>query len=1158
MPESSGNPDNISIHSGASQKTSPSTLAEREGLQPEQRGKKSTTRKKRGEGRAGHPLIVAIVVLIALCAAYCLAGFLGVPWYLRHSLPELLAHDPRLALDTPNIRFNPFTFTLALDDASIRDDGQRMLTVGAIQAKLDALSLFRSQFVCRALRITEPRLEAVLGEDNRYNLRRLFGGKTEARPENDLLNLAELPFRFALNNVEIDDGLIRFTDERRQNEHILENIRLDIPHVANIPTEVQSTLEPRFSAVFNGSPIELKSKSGQIGGGKTTELACTIRNLEIKRYLSYLPIQLPLAVTKGGAEGDLQLTFAPTGGDLSIDFQLKLIDLELADNDKLVTVTAPTSHLDGVLRPMSGEIAFRNIVTHGFTVATPDGFPWHLTRLLSTPGNNEENGIFSRLLVNNVLADDGSLLRRGERKSSSEWDSIDLRISNYARTGDEKKNAATGNYALAAHHVETGARLRFSGDFIGGAMTGGDLSLEAIPLATLWPWLDHPELSGEGVANIQATLRFSDEPDAKVKNTRLFENGRLEAKKTRLGDWLKAESLKLDGFSLRQAEFSLGKISIGGGETTIDVAKTPEIFMTGFPRVENLDYDGVLTLKDSRRKLPELRFTEVNIQASDLRQAQRPTDKDNVQVRAKLGDKGRFNGRGNVGVFPLKLTLRSDFDDMPTARVLPWYSKNSLLLGLDSSFSGKGNVLLPGAAFRGEISFAAGVLADKKTPYFSWDGLDLFGIRLDRDKHSAIIGEMAIRKPRLSATLDAAAPAARLAAFITRISNEGGKKDEATALEIQKISVKDGAISITDNRPRPAWSGEISAVNGSLGPFITDKPTQAAPLRLTGSLAGAAINLNGSLALLNGGLGDWQLTVADAPIKQFTSQAGDVFGISQDGLISLDLSSSGEANNIRENAVFRGKNLTVASAKSEAALLVALLTNKDGIMTWRHEAQRPGDKALPPVFERGLSSLRELIKKAQTAPFAVAGEENLTKNSGLECAPGQMKFTGDSHAVLSEIRDFLAAHPLLALEVIGCAGSLEDSQALKKELEAEEKRRVAKENARRAAAWQQELRKRGAVATAKEEETDIPPPLPPRFAPVKAQAVVVDNAMLKDLAKRRAELTRNILVNELAVPPERALVGAAKVETGKGGSQRRVIFHLTPLAAKTASAEAKK
>ena len=1173
MSSSATNPDNITIQASESQKPPRPTLADREGMGPAKRGGKPAKRGKRAV-RSWLPLVLTALALVVVFAAYSLAGFVGVPWYLRENLPKAFAHDPRLRLSTPEISFNPFTFTLSFGNSRIDDDGQSIVGIDAARARLDALSLLRSQFVCRGLRIDRPRIQAVLGEDNRYNLRRLFGGANQPTNDSGTLNLAELPFRFSLNNVEIFDGQVNLTDKRRHNEHILEKVRISIPHIANIATTIAATVEPRFSAVFNGSPIELKGKTegkpGQNDAGKTTELACTIRNLDIKRYLAYLSMKFPLAVSDGNAEGDLKLSFAPAGGDVAIDFQLKLTGLKLIDGDKSVTVTAPTSHLDGVLRPMNGEITFHNIVTHGFTVATQNGFPWRLAQFFSTPQKSEENGMFSRLLVENLLADDGSLQKRDGEKNVDEWKSIDIRISKYLRATGQKKDEMTGSYSFTARHGESGSRLRFVGDFAGGAVTSGDMSLEAIPLATLWPWLGRPELAGEGTANVRATLRFaaagqgglSDQPSA-AKSTALapclFENGHIEAQKPSLGAWFKAESLTIDGFSLNQDGFSLGKVTVAGGETVFDTANPPEIFTASFPQVKSLDYAGTLTLKDSRRKLPELHFSEVKIQVADLHQTQRTTDKDNVQVQAKLGDKGLFNGRGNVGVSPLRLTLRSDFSDLPTAAILPWYTSNSFLLAFDMLFSGKGNVLWPGAAFRGEISLAAGALTDKKTPYFSWNGLDLYGIRLDRLKRSAIVGEIALKKPRLTVAIDAASPGptARLATFITRICN--GKKDEAVALEIQRISIKDGLITYNDNRLRPEWRGSIEAVNGNFGPFTTDKPTQAAPLQLTASLADAPINLTGSIAFLNGGAGPWKLMVTDLPLEQFASQSGDFFGIAQDGSISLNLSSSSDDKTIKEEALFTGNHLTTTSTKAEAALLLALLTNKEGKVMWRADAQypaggKPAAAMTTPIFDLGVAALRELIKKAQTEPFAVAGAADLAKNGVLDFAPGQMQISDNSRETLGQIRDFLAAHPRLALEVIGGADNA-DAQAMKNELEAQEKIRVAKENTRRATAWRDEVKKRGEGTTAKNEEPDIPPPLPERFAPIKPQAIAVDAATLKDLANRRAELVRGILINELTVPPRQALVGAPKIEKGKGISQGQVVFRLQPLTVEASEAK---
>lgn len=53
--------------------------------------------------------LLAVSALSALPGLHALAGFIGVPWLIRHQLPELVRESLGRELALGEVRFNPFT-----------------------------------------------------------------------------------------------------------------------------------------------------------------------------------------------------------------------------------------------------------------------------------------------------------------------------------------------------------------------------------------------------------------------------------------------------------------------------------------------------------------------------------------------------------------------------------------------------------------------------------------------------------------------------------------------------------------------------------------------------------------------------------------------------------------------------------------------------------------------------------------------------------------------------------------------------------------------------------------------------------------------------------------------------------------------------------------
>ena len=142
--------------------------------------------------------------------SYSLAGFLGLPWLLESMLASRFADIGRSA-QVEDIRFNPYTLELEIDELAINDqDRHPLLSFSALRVNFQSSSLLHwaltfKEISLRGLSIDEERFA---GLDTRFT--RLVNDLTppgEPPPEPE-----PLP-RLIITRLSIDDASLGFTDQ---------------------------------------------------------------------------------------------------------------------------------------------------------------------------------------------------------------------------------------------------------------------------------------------------------------------------------------------------------------------------------------------------------------------------------------------------------------------------------------------------------------------------------------------------------------------------------------------------------------------------------------------------------------------------------------------------------------------------------------------------------------------------------------------------------------------------------------------------------------------------------------------------------------------------------------------------------------------------------
>ena len=153
---------------------------------------------------------IALIILgsfAGLLLIYTLAGFLGVPYALKNTLPAKLK-DMNASLSVAEAKFNPFTFELNVTRPELNTTAP-LFSAEQIDVKLKPFSLFKKLAEVDILRLESPSVNIARDKNGTLNLAAFLGESNATSAENNETS----GINFALNSTKIIGGSFAYSDE---------------------------------------------------------------------------------------------------------------------------------------------------------------------------------------------------------------------------------------------------------------------------------------------------------------------------------------------------------------------------------------------------------------------------------------------------------------------------------------------------------------------------------------------------------------------------------------------------------------------------------------------------------------------------------------------------------------------------------------------------------------------------------------------------------------------------------------------------------------------------------------------------------------------------------------------------------------------------------
>jgi hypothetical protein len=312
------------------------------------------------------------LIVVAAIALFGLFGFFGVPPLLRYLAQHQLSQALHRPVSVGRIDLNPYTLNLEIDRLRIGEPAgvaapagaAPFLTIAKLVVRPSWSALFRLKPIINEVYLEAPMLHLVRGAAGRFNFSDLLDQASQSAPG----DTTRKPTLFAVSNIHVEQGRIDFDDEVLKTHHTIDQWRLGIPFVANLPSQADIFVQPLLQARIDGSALTITGKTKPFSSTLESTLEIDLNQFDLTRLLPYVPYAFPngapVALQQGRLSSRLGVAFARSGEQPSVKLsgELDLLDLKLADRQAAPLLSAHLIHVGANdIEPLRGIVHLDNL-----------------------------------------------------------------------------------------------------------------------------------------------------------------------------------------------------------------------------------------------------------------------------------------------------------------------------------------------------------------------------------------------------------------------------------------------------------------------------------------------------------------------------------------------------------------------------------------------------------------------------------------------------------------------------------------------------------------------------------------------------------------------------------------------------------------------------
>jgi uncharacterized protein involved in outer membrane biogenesis len=249
-----------------------------------------------------------LIGFLIFFVVFTLVGFFALPPLVKSILTKELSKNLHREVTINQIRINPYTLSIAARGLMIKDraSAEAFVSCDEIFINFESLSALKMALILKEIRITRPYIRITRNQDLSYNFSDLLeknGPAPRERPK---------PLRFSLNNISIEDGSVDFLDGPKGTKHTVRGLKIGVPFLSNIPSYMEVFVRPHFSARIDDALYTLQGKTRPFADSLETSIDVDIKDIDIPRYLAYVPMKMRFKVVSAYADTSVKVSFIET------------------------------------------------------------------------------------------------------------------------------------------------------------------------------------------------------------------------------------------------------------------------------------------------------------------------------------------------------------------------------------------------------------------------------------------------------------------------------------------------------------------------------------------------------------------------------------------------------------------------------------------------------------------------------------------------------------------------------------------------------------------------------------------------------------------------------------------------------------------------------
>ena len=242
--------------------------------------------------------------LTTFLVLFGLFGYFVLPGIIKTQAEKLIQDKLHRTISIEKVEVSPYAMAVTVHKLKLMEpDGTKVFaSFDELIVNVSLKSLFRFAPVVQEVQLTKPYIHLVRTSANHYNIDDIIALIANQPP-------SDKPTRFSVNNIQIEGGLIEFEDLPEKTNHTIADLKLGIPFISSLSSQVETFVEPHLSAKVNGTNIDVSGKARPFADSKEAVIDIVLDGINLPKYIGYLPFQPRFKLPEGKLEVHMTASF---------------------------------------------------------------------------------------------------------------------------------------------------------------------------------------------------------------------------------------------------------------------------------------------------------------------------------------------------------------------------------------------------------------------------------------------------------------------------------------------------------------------------------------------------------------------------------------------------------------------------------------------------------------------------------------------------------------------------------------------------------------------------------------------------------------------------------------------------------------------------------